>query len=298
MLNLAGSSHRLRVQASVATTLHVQASWGDLVSGAVTLGPTNTVISDTSLTDVVAGPSSGARNVKGLMIRNAGSAATFVTVSHTDGTTAVELHRQILAPGGQIHYSEATGFQLSTPLPRAGVHGACATGSGAQILPALNATALTVTGAQAANRLDAIPFIPALDLSIDNLALEVTTLFASNSFKLAIYTDTGSMHPGSLIVGTGNLATDTTGYREETISATQLQAGTLYWLAAHYSSATQAQRAVALAAAYPFSAPAVTGTAMFTLYRVTSTYASGLPATFPTATPTSSVIPAIRLRTA
>jgi len=37
--------------------------------------------------------------------------------------------------------------------------------------------------------------------------------------------------------------------------------------------------------------------AMFTLWRVTSTFASGLPASFPTPTATSSVIPAIRLRT-
>lgn len=294
MLNLTTSGSEIRVTSSAAATLDVHASWADLVSGAVTIGQTNTAIVSATTAAVVAGPASGARNVKTLFIRNKGAVPTTVTVAHFNGTTAFEIYSTFLAPGGQMQYSEATGFRFVTTGMRAGVHGAAAFGSGSFLQTSVNATALS-TIAAAANRFEAIPLILTSDTIVDELALEVTTGVAAAQFRLGIYADNGSAAPGSLIQGTGLLDAAATGYKAETFADLTLNAGVLYWLVV-LSSSTQTYRGIALAGAYAFSAPAVGATAMFTVQRGTSVFAGGLPASAPACTPTNSVVSAIRLR--
>lgn len=295
MLNLTTSGSALRVTSSAAATLDIHASYADLVSGSVSLGQTDTPMATATTTDVVAGPGSGARNIKTLFIRNRGAVPTTVTVAHFNGTASFEIYSAFVGAGGQLHYSEGVGFFASNTAMQAGVHGASAFGSGAFILPTTNASALS-TVAGAANRFEALPFIASHNLTVDQLALEVTTLLAASQFYLAIYADNGSAAPGSIIVGSAVLDSAAIGYKTATISSTKLNAGTLYWLVALISG-TQTFRAVALAGAYAFSAPA-SGTALFTTQRGTSTFGSGLPVSAPVCTPTSAAIPAIRLRVA
>lgn len=295
MLNLTASAHRLRVVTGAAATIDVHASWGDLDAGSVSLGITNTAISTATTTEVVAGPSAGMRNVKTLFIRNRGAVPSVVTVQHFDGTTAFELYSAFLGAGGQIQYNESSGFFQSNSVFRGGIYGAAGVGSGAFILPTINATALsTIAGNN--NRFEAVPFIPARDLTINQLALEVTTLVAASLFRLGLYADNGSAAPGSLLVGTAELSSASTGYKDEVITSRTLSAGELYWLVV-LSSSTQTYRGVALAGAYAFGAPG-SGTALFTTQRGTSTFAGGLPSTAPACTPTNAVVPAVRLRLA
>lgn len=296
MLNLTASAQALRVTSNAAATLDVHASWADLVSGAVTLGQTDTAMTTATTSDVVAGPSSGSRNIKTLFIRNKGSVAATVTVSHYNGTTAFEIYSVFLVGGAQVQYTEGVGFDAIAGVALGGIHGAATKGSGAFVLPATNATALS-TIAGAANRFEAVPFIPARNLVVDQLALEVTTLLAASQFRLGIYADNGSTAPGSLIVGTGLLDSAAIGYKTETIASQTLFCGTLYWLVTLISG-TQTFRGVPLASAYAFSAPAAAATAMFTTQRGTSAFAGGLPGTAPACTPTNAILPAVRLRLA
>jgi hypothetical protein len=293
MLNLTTSGSEIRVTTSAAATLDVHASWADLVSSTVTLGQTNTAIVSATTTAVVAGPGSGARNVKTLFIRNKGVVPTNVTVAHYNGTTAFEIYSTFLNGGGQIQYSEGNGFFTSNTSVRAGPHGASTVGSGAFVLPVVNATALT-TVAMAADRFEAVPFIPARDLVINQLALEVTTGVAASTFRLGIYADNGATAPGTLLVGTGTLDSAGTGYKTETIASRTLAAGELYWLVA-FTSSNPTFRAGAFAGVYTFGAPA-SGTALLTAQRGTSAYAGGLPASAPAVTANNAAIPAIRLR--
>jgi len=296
MLNLTTSGSEIRVTSSAAATLDIHASWADLVSGAVTIGQTDTAMVSATTTAVVTGPGSGVRNVKTLFIRNKGAVPATVTVAHYNGTTAFEIYSAFVGAGGQLHYSEGTGFFASNTAMQAGVHGAAARGSGAFILPTLNATALG-TAAGAANRFEALPYIPTHNQTINELALEVTTLLAASQFYLAVYADNGSAAPGTLIVGTSVLDSASTGYKTGSVANTTLGAGTLYWLVTLISG-TQTFRAVAIAGAYAFSAPAAAATAAFTVQRGTSTFGSGLPGTAPACTPTNAAIPAVRLRLA
>lgn len=302
MLNLTSSSSALRVQSSSAATLEIHASFADLSdSGTVTLGVSNTIINGTALTPVVAGPSTGVRNVKLLIVRNThASLAAQVVVSHTDGATAISLHRQRLLPGQSIHYEESHGFILTEGKSgAAGIHGADAFGANALILPTVNASALTTTGAYAVDRIEAIPFIPAKDMTIDLVGLEVTTLVAGGLFKLGIYDNTGTFTPGSLLAGTTDLSSATTGYREQTITPLVLAAGVPVWLAVHTNLGSMVFRGAPIAACIAFGAPGAGGTARNTLYRGgAAPFAAGLPAVFPSPVAQGGVvIPAIRLRT-
>ncbi len=296
MLNLTTSGSEIRVTSSAAATLDIHASWADLVSGSVTLGQTDTAMVSATTTAVVAGPSSGVRNVKTLFIRNKGAVPATVTVAHYNGTTAFEIYSAFVGAGGQLHYSEGTGFFASNTTLRGGVHGAATYGSGAFVLPTVNATALG-TAATAADRFESVPFIPAHDLVVNQLAIEVTTGVAASTFRLGIYADNGATAPGTLLVGTIALSSAGTGYVTDTIASRTLAAGELYWLVTH-ASANPTFRAVANGGSYAFSAPAAGSTANFVVQRGTSAFAGGLPASAPACTPTNAAAPAIRLRLA
>lgn len=120
MLLLASTSDLLRVFTTAAIATDVHASWVDLSGTTVTPGRTNTAISTATTTTVVASPGSSTyRTVKTLLIRNRGASAQGVTVTHTDGTTSVELIKTTLAAEECLHYHEAAGFWVTDSLGRA-----------------------------------------------------------------------------------------------------------------------------------------------------------------------------------
>jgi hypothetical protein len=160
----------------------------------------------------------------------------------------------------------------------------------------VNALALSNV-AGAAGRLDFVPFIPARNASIDELAVEVTTLIAGSQARVGIYSATAAGLPDALLTGQGSLLDcATTGVKASAITAQALVAGTLYFLAVHTSS-TQTLRAIAVGGLLPLSSPA-NGIAINVLRRATATFASGLPTTAPSTTLTSAAAPWLRMRLA
>ncbi len=161
---------------------------------------------------------------------------------------------------------------------------------GTFISPAINAIALT-TLAGAAGRLEFIPYIPATNISISALAFEVTTLLAGSNARIGIYSSNANGTPNALIAGSGDLSCAAAGV--QSFATTQnLVAGTLYWLCIH-TSGTQTLRAIPVAGALPISSSA-SGTTVLTVGRATQTYGA-LPSTAPAVTPTSSIVPWVRM---
>jgi hypothetical protein len=98
------------------------------------------------------------------------------------------------------------------------------------------------------------------------------------------------------LVGTGNLDCATTGVKAEGIASFTFKSGITYWIGVLFSS-TQTVRGIPLSACLSLGI-ASTGGSFFTVRRATQTYASGLPASAPVTTLTSTVVPLIRLRVA
>lgn len=112
MLILASNTDKIQVITASAGNIDVHASWMDNVLGAVLPGRTNTpTIVLATTTDVVGSPGADTqRNLKTLHIRNKGTGSNDVTVVHTDGTIAVQLHRVTLAPNSTLQYIDEVGF--------------------------------------------------------------------------------------------------------------------------------------------------------------------------------------------
>lgn len=168
--------------------------------------------------------------------------------------------------------------------------------SGRFVAAMVKATALT-TIAGAANRLDFYPFVPAKNITINELAVEVSTLIAAGQGRIGIYSSDANGNPGNkLVEGAAVFTTDAAGIKTLSIANTTLTAGTVYWLAVH-SSSTQTYRGIAAAALMTLGHDA-TLNAVYTLRRATSTFANGLPAAAPVTTLTAAIAPWVRLRIA
>lgn len=114
MLILSSVNDRLQLQLGAGGNVTVHASYLDNVAGAVNPARKNTLITTTALTDIVAPPAASVqRNVKTLHVHNNGGAAVTVAVILTDGTTAVTLASQTLAPNATLQYIDEIGFVLS-----------------------------------------------------------------------------------------------------------------------------------------------------------------------------------------
>jgi hypothetical protein len=155
------------------------------------------------------------------------------------------------------------------------------------------------TTATAANRLELFPFRAGRNVTVDLLALEVTTGVASAQARVGIYSaDATTGLPGALLTGQGTLLDcASAGVKTSAISpALVLEAGKLYWLAVHGSS-TQTYRTLQVGALTPL--PQVQAAASHsTQRRATLTFASGLPTTAPATTLTSAACPMLKLRVA
>jgi Phage tail repeat like len=167
--------------------------------------------------------------------------------------------------------------------------------AGQFVTPQLAALALT-TIAAAANRLDYIPFIPARDLTVDRLDIEVTTLIAASQARVAIYADSAGAPAAILRDGASVLDCSTTGLKSATITALSMTAGTTYWLAI-LSSSTQTYRGIAVGGMMPMLVDATLNTT-YVHKRQTQTFASGMPASASGLSNISGTVPLIKMRLA
>jgi hypothetical protein len=91
----------------------------------------------------------------------------------------------------------------------------------------------------------AIPFVVPKTITIDRIAVNVTTLVASGLIRLGIYNNANG-EPGTLLLDAGAVDSSTTGVKTITISQ-QLVGGYLYWLVMLPNNATNVVRAAAVA---------------------------------------------------
>ena len=110
---LTSTSDLLQIVTGATQSIQVHASWIDSTGTTTTPGRQNTIITTATTTTVVASPTSGvARDVKALVVENAGTAAELVTVEHTDGTHVVQLVSMNLPAGNALEWAGKSGWRL------------------------------------------------------------------------------------------------------------------------------------------------------------------------------------------
>lgn len=93
-----------------------------------------------------------------------------------------------------------------------------------------NGTALA-TGAPTINTLRAMPLIITKTTTIDQMAINITTLGAGSNVRVGIYSDNGNNYPDALIADAGSISTAAAGIKTYTTNLpVTLQPG-LYWMA-------------------------------------------------------------------
>jgi hypothetical protein len=146
--------------------------------------------------------------------------------------------------------------------------------SGDYVLTTIGAGGATGTLAGAADRVDLFPFIPRADLSIDRLAVNVTTAVAASLGKIVLYASNASGQPAGLLTETGSLDFSTIGVKEATVALT-LRKGVTYWIGVrHNSTATLSAWAAAATPDLTVNAPT---TQYRKVLRRTVTFATAAP---------------------
>lgn len=159
----------------------------------------------------------------------------------------------------------------------------------------INSSALT-TIAVAANRFDFMPFIPAYNMTINELGVYVTTGVALAKVYLAIYSDVAGS-PATKLVSTPEIDVSvTSSAATSAITPTALKAGTIYWIAI-LSNSTSTLRAISVTGAMALHDTSFSTTAVNNIRRATYTYGVP-PTTAPATTLTASAHPFIRMRVA
>lgn len=166
--------------------------------------------------------------------------------------------------------------------------------SGTIIDAAVNALAAT-TMAGVALRCDFVPFIPGHDLTIDQMLIEVTTLAASTTMLIGIYSDQNGA-PYQKLVESSALDGGTQGVKPFNLGTPfTLEAGGVYWLAVLTSGVTTL-RALAVGGMYAlnvYTAAGVRGNV-----RRATLASMELPAIAPDAPITGGTTPQFRMRVA
>lgn len=139
---------------------------------------------------------------------------------------------------------------------------------------ALNATAFS-TIAGAVNRIDLAPFVPAVDFTCDQLAVNVTTLISGALGKIIVYSADASGRPNAPLFESGNLDFGSTGVKTAAVNLS-LVAGQPYWFGVRHS-ATATLRGIPLGSLTPLGIGAATSTTPFTSLRRTLAFATAAP---------------------
>lgn len=228
---------------------------------------------DESARDVIGTALTGTANRLVVTVNDAGDT---ITLDVADEGIQDIIGTMVVAAGGS--YDDVAGT-IVLPSGSSGLHVVGWTPpAGAYISAILNSNNLT-TQTGAAGRLDMVPFVPSRTITIDQLAVEVTTAVAASLAKAAIYSADSAGLPDELLAGSSDLDCASTGLKTFAISPIVLTAGSVYWLAVH-TSGSNVLRAIPAAALYPLGL-SLPGSSIQTLRRATATYASGLPSTAP-----------------
>jgi hypothetical protein len=114
MLLLTSTSDVVSLTTGTATsTMEVHTSYVDVSGTTITPGRTNTRITTATTTTIVPSPAASTqRNVKAIYCTNNSLGTTCtVSVTHTDGTSAIELVQYVLLPGERLTFNEEGGWK-------------------------------------------------------------------------------------------------------------------------------------------------------------------------------------------
>lgn len=99
---------------------------------------------------------------------------------------------------------------------------------------------------QAAGRNTVAPFSPAFDMTIDQVAISVSTASAGTTAKVVIYASDANNRPTTVIAESADISCASTGTVTATLSAS-FEAGTLYWIGVRSSGAQTLRSLTAVA---------------------------------------------------
>ena len=172
---------------------------------------------------------------------------------------------QILAKASGVDY--ATGWAdvfrgLALPMRPA---------SGVYIGPATSGAALGTT-AQAANRNTIAPFSPAFDITIDQVAISVSTAVAASLAKVVIYASDADGRPSTVLAESAGISCATAATVTASLSLT-FTAGRIYWIGVRVS-ANQTLRSLPAAAFPVLSYTNAASPVIQTVLTKTETYAN------------------------
>lgn len=177
-----------------------------------------------------------------------------------------------------------------------GIHYLVPLASGEKIDLSVNGTtAVTVAGAT--RRCDFVPFIPAKNLVFSDLSIEVTTLLASSTALVGVYSDVNGVPTTLLVQGDTALDCGSTGIKSTSVnigsgSTYTLTAGNVYWIAC-VTSGTQTLRGIPAGAQYSIGMANSTGARAG--FRRATLGSMSLPSTAPSTTLTNGSTPQVIL---
>jgi len=150
-----------------------------------------------------------------------------------------------------------------------------------------------LVGTPTANTLVTYPIIIARDITLDRIAIEITTAVAGNNVRIGLYNNSTNCYPSTLLLDSGNIDCTAIGIKEVVISQPLLKG--IYWKTYLSQSGSIACRRISIQ-------PSIIGidNTNFSLLGGGFYHAQAfgaLPATFPTAAPSLfNLFPVIPLR--
>jgi hypothetical protein len=127
------------------------------------------------------------------------------------------------------------------------------------------------------------------DVTLDRVAVEVTTLQAGANARLGIYSATSTGAPDALVVDLGEVDCSSTGVKELTVSQA-VTGGVMYWLAVLNEINNVGYRAVPVNSTRPLAVGSTAGTVPIGRLYVDRTYTSGFLSTVGTPSLTTNAI--------
>jgi hypothetical protein len=153
------------------------------------------------------------------------------------------------------------------------------------------------TIAGVANRMAVYPFVPNLDIEVDQIIIDVTTGVASALARALIYESDGTnFDPGTRLLQTANYDCSTSGVKVATQSFS-FEAGHWYWVGVHNSS-TATLRGIPIADLAQLGVIGSSSGAVYNGYRRDVAFGASSPDPFGSATQANQVMPQVRFRIA
>jgi hypothetical protein len=168
-------------------------------------------------------------------IKKVDSALAYMVTIEPDGTETIDGQARLILDGrGEVAdiVSDGANWRL-TRLEKVGVPAYRAKGATLNrwYSNELNVNTAAIAAVPVAGTMYALPLIIQRVVTIDSVAINVTTGGAGSAAEVGIYADNGNLYPGALVADFGSQATTGTGVKTYTANLPVTLLPGLYWLA-------------------------------------------------------------------